>query len=240
VDEVTPLDGEHSMTEESASGGTVQRKPPGQTTERVGAFVDAVLAIAMTLLVIDIPRPDSSMFSVGHGVSKEQAFQHLGHFLYGQRQALYAYLLAFGILWVVWRQHHALFDQYDRITTAMVQWHFPLLLFAAFLPYSTSVLGDYGDNPMAALLYGVNVGVILLSRSLVQRAALHGGALIPEADVDRYRRETWVSYAVVAYWVATLAFVWWAPWSEIPWFFASGVASLARVFIHRRERTAPV
>ena len=216
-----------------------QRKPPGQTTERIGAFVDAVLAIAMTLLVIDIPRPDKADFSVGHGVSKEQAFVNLWHFLFGQRQALYAYLLAFGILWVVWRQHHTLFDQYARITTVMVQWHFPLLLFAAFLPYSTSVLGNYADNPMAALLYGVNVGVILLSRSLVERAALRGGALIPEADQDRYRRETMVSWAVVAYWVATLAFVWWAPWSEIPWFFTAAVASVARAFIHRRERAAP-
>ena len=218
---------------------TPRRKPPGQTTERIGAFVDAVLAIAMTLLVIDIPRPDSSDFSVGHGRTKEQAFLSLWHFLWGQREALYAYILAFGILWIVWRQHHALFDQYDRITTAMVQWHFPLLLFAAFLPYSTSVLGDYGDNPMAALLYGVNVAVILGCRSMVQRAALTGGALVPGADVDRYRREMWVSYAVVAYWVATLAFVWWAPWSEIPWFFASAVASVARVFIHRQQRAVP-
>lgn len=76
---------------------------------------------------------------------------------------------------------------------------------------------------MAALLYGANVGVILLSRSLVQREALRGGVLIPEADVGRYRRETMVSWVVVAYWVATLPFIWWAPWSEIPWFFASGV-----------------
>ena len=217
---------------------TPRRKPPGQTTERIGAFVDAVLAIAMTLLVIDVPRPDSSDFSVGHGRTKEQAFLSLWHFLWGQREALYAYILAFGILWIVWRQHHALFDQYDRITTAMVQWHFPLLLFAAFLPYSTSILGNYSDNPMAALLYGVNVGVILLSRSLVERAALHGGVLIPETDVERYRRDLLVSYIVVAYWVATLAFVWWAPWSEIPWFFASAVASVGRRFVHRRPAPA--
>ena len=218
---------------------TTRRKPPGQTTERIGAFVDAVLAIAMTLLVIDIPRPDGSDFSIGHGVTKDQAFHNLWHFLFDQREALYAYLLAFGILWIVWRQHHALFDQYDRITTAMVQWHFPLLLFAAFLPYSTSILGDYSDNPMAALLYGGNVAVILGCRVLVQRAALRGGVLVPEADVDHYRREMLVSYAVVAYWVATLAFVWWAPWSEIPWFLASAVAAVARRFIHPRAEPAP-
>jgi uncharacterized membrane protein len=228
--------GERSMPEE---GAATRRKPPGQTTERIGAFVDAVLAIAMTLLVIDIPRPDSSMFSIGHGVSKQQAFANLWDFLWGQHQALYAYLLAFGLLWIVWRQHHSLFDQYDRITTAMVQWHFPLLLFAAFLPYSTSVLGSYGDNPLAALLFGVNVAVILLSRTMVQRAALTGGVLIPGADVDQYRRETMASWVVVVFWTATLPFVWWAPWSEISWFFASAVAALARVVINRRQHAAP-
>lgn len=121
----------------------------------------------------------------------------------------------------------------------MVRWHLPLLLFAAFLPYSTGVQRSYAGNLMAGLLYGVNVAVILLCRSLIQRAALTGGALIPDANLDHYRREMTASWAVVAYWTATLAFVWWAPWSEIPWFFASAVASLARWVIDRRSPAVP-
>ena len=105
------------MTEEGATA----RKPPGQTTERIGAFVDAVLAIAMTLLVIDIPRPAETIFSVSGKVSKVQAFHNLWNFLYGQHQALYAYLLAFGILWIVWRQHHSLFDQ-SSAATGTTRW----------------------------------------------------------------------------------------------------------------------
>jgi uncharacterized membrane protein len=219
------------MSDEGAAG---RRKPPGQTTERIGAFVDAVLAIAMTLLVIDIPRPDSSDFSVGGRVSKSEAVHKLWNFLYGQHQALYAYLLAFFILWIVWRQHHELFDQYDRVTPAMVRWHFPLLLFAAFLPYSTSIIGQYGDNPVAALVYGGNVFVILLCRSLVQREGLRGGALIPEANVGHYQRAAIVSWVVTGYWLLTLAFVWWTPWSEIPWFFASAVAAVTARIVNRR------
>ncbi len=49
---------------------TAERKPPGQTPERVSFFTDAIFAIAMTLLVIEIPRPEEMKFSVGHGVSK--------------------------------------------------------------------------------------------------------------------------------------------------------------------------
>jgi uncharacterized membrane protein len=223
------------MSDEGTAG---RGKPPGQTTERIGAFVDAVLAIAMTLLVLDIPRPDKDTFSIGSGVSKAQAFRNLWNFLWAQHDVLYAYLLAFAILWIVWRQHHELFDQFDRITPSMVRWHFPLLLFAAFLPYSTSILGSYSDNPMAALLYGSNVFVILLTRSLVQRQALRGGALIAEADEDHFRRAVIVSWAVTGYWLLTLAFFWWAPWSEIPWFFTSLVATLASRIVNRRPAAA--
>ena len=91
---------------------------------------------------------------------------------------------------------------------------------------------------MAALLYGANVGVILLCRSLVQREALRGGVLIPEADVARYQRDVTVSWVVTGYWAVTLLFVWWTPWSEIPWFFASLVASLARRVVHRHPPAA--
>ena len=223
------------MPEEDATPG---HKPPGQSTERIGAFVDAVLAIAMTLLVLDIPRPDSAMFSVEPGRSKQQAFVNLWHFLQQRHQVLYAYVLAFIILWVVWRQHHELFDQFDRITPAMVRWHFPLLLFAAFLPYSTSVLGSYSDNPLGALLYGGNVFVILLCRCLIQREALREGVLIPGADAERFRRAVAVSWAVTGFWLFTLAFFWWAPWSEIPWIFTSLVAVGESRIVNRRPAAA--
>src|ERR1700678_708266 len=100
----------------------------------------------MTLLVIEIPRPEGSAFHLGGGVSKEHAFHALWVFLVDQRTSFYAYLLAFFILWVVWRHHHVLFDQLTQVPGAMTGWHFPLLLFVAFLPYAATTVGHYPDN----------------------------------------------------------------------------------------------
>jgi uncharacterized membrane protein len=195
----------------------------------------------MTLLVIDIPRPEGPRFAVGHGLSKAKAFDNLAHFLGSQVDAFYAYFLTFLILWIVWRQHHRIFDQFSRATPRMVAWHFPLLLFAAFLPYASTTYGHYADNPMAALLYGVVVAVVLFSRTAIQAEGLQSGVLIEGADREDYRAEVLVSWITTGYWVLTLALVWWTPWAGIPWLFTSLFATLVRSVVRRRGlRSAPV
>jgi uncharacterized membrane protein len=205
----------------------------GWSAERVGFFTDAVFAIAMTLLVIEIPRPAGATFEVGDGVSKTQAFDNLWDFLVAQHNDYYAYVLAFSILWIVWRQHHVLIDQVSRVSASMIGWHYPLLLLAAFLPYATTVLGHYPDNPLAALLLGLVVGALLVSRSAIQSRAALDGVLGPAVDKARYEAEATVSWIVTGYWAATLAFVWWTPWVEIPWFLTAAVGTGCRGFIRR-------
>jgi uncharacterized membrane protein len=209
----------------------------GHTVERFGFFTDAVFAIAMTLLVIEIPRPQGSTFHVGRGVSKTEAFERLWHFLVVQHNSFYAYLLAFSMLWIVWRQHHVLLDRVSAMSSAMVGWHFPLLLLAAFLPYATTVMGHFHDNPMAALLLWFAVWGLLFSRTVIEAMAFRDGVLLPGVDKERYRDTLIVSCGVVGYWTLTLALVWWTPWVEIFWSLTVFAGSVGR--IARRRATAP-
>src|ERR1700684_4174100 len=95
------------------------------------------------------------------------------------------------MLWIVWRQHHALFDQIDRVSAAMIGLHFPLLLVAAFLPYATTVMGDYPGNPLAV-------------RWALQTRAASDGVLQSEVDLRRYQADAVVSWIVTGYWAVTL------------------------------------
>jgi uncharacterized membrane protein len=211
-----------------------ERTRPGHTAERFGFFTDAVFAIAMTLLVIEIPRPEAADFEAGDGVSKAEAFDRLWRFLAAQRSDFFAYVLAFYMLWIVWRQHHVLFDQVSHVSSPMIGWHFPLLLLAAFLPYATTVLGHYQDNPLAALLYGVVVGALLTCRSAVQSLASRGDVLLPYVDKRQYQITAIVSWIVTGYWALTLVLVWWTPWVAIAWFLTSAVASVVGLIVKRR------
>jgi len=120
----------------------------------------------------------------------------------------------------------------------MIGWHFPLLLLAGFLPYATTVLGHYPDNPLAALLYGLVVGALLLCRSAIQSLASRDDVLLPHIDKRQYRLTTTVSWIVTGYWALTLVLVWWTPWVAIPWFLTSAVASVVGWIVNRRTAAA--
>lgn len=101
------------------------------------------------------------------------------------------------MLWIVWRQHHILLNQVSGLSGAMVGWHFPLLLLAAFLPYATTVMGHFHDNPMAALLLWAVVWGLLLSRSVIQTMASRDHVQLADVDQAQYRESLVASWIVV-------------------------------------------
>ncbi|MFI5952908.1 TMEM175 family protein [Cryptosporangium sp. NPDC051539] len=203
-----------------------ERIPPGLTPERLGFFTDAVFAIAMTLLVVDIPKPEGGPEFDTAEAGRAEAAGNLLDFLAGRLSSFGAYLLAFAILWLVWRQHHILLDRLTRTTPRLVTLHLPLLLLAGFLPYPTAVLGHHVGNPTAAGFYAVSTGALLLARSAVQSQPLRDGLLPEGSNLVAYRRDARASWAVGWYFLATVLLCWWAPWTQIAWFAAPLVHSL--------------
>jgi uncharacterized membrane protein len=170
-----------------AESSTTKPAAPGSSPDRIMFFTDAVFAIAMTLLVIEIPRPEASDFDPGDGVSKTEAVSRLWHFVASQGSSFLAYVLAFYILWIVWREHHKLFDQVSETSGPMIALHFPLLLLVAFLPYPTTVVGHYASNPVAAFCFTLAVGGVLLCRTLIQMRALRDNVLLPGIDRQKFQ-----------------------------------------------------
>jgi uncharacterized membrane protein len=208
--------------------------PAGLTAERVGFFTDAVFAIAMTLLVIDIAQPEDKDTFVGDGVGKTEAAEHLLHFLYHQLASFYSYALAFFMLWILWREHHTLFDRLDRLSPRLVALHFPMLLLIGFMPYVTSINGHHSGNPAAAALFVLGFGGLLICRSALQSRALRDGLLADGVDLTAYRIDARVSWVVTGYWLATLLLCWWTPWVGIAWALTSPIAGLLTRWWTRR------
>ena len=172
------------------------------STSRTEAFSDGVLAIAITLLVLDLHADVSAQGSL---------LQTLLH----QWESYLAYFTSFLTIGIIWLNHHAFFERL-RATDRALQWaNLALLLFVSFLPFPTAVLaahvGDPGLNGrVAAALYGLAGTLMTLPWVFLWRHLARAPHLFrPPFDAAFARREApraWIG--VFAYLVcAGLGFV---------------------------------
>lgn len=95
---------------------------------RVEGFSDGVLAIVITLLVLDLRAPERS------GAMLDE--------LLGQWPVYLAYLASFGYVGVIWVNHHQLFTRVAAVDSGLLWRNLALLLTTSVLPFPTAVLGS--------------------------------------------------------------------------------------------------
>lgn len=124
--------------------------------ERLVGLSDAVYAIAMTLLVLDVTIPPSL---------DEAGFEAA---LAGVWPSLGAYALSFAVLAGFWRDQRSILHQVRRCDTLMVRVALAGLGLVALLPFPTTLLSEYGGSyPAAVAVYAVTVaGIGLLHLTL--------------------------------------------------------------------------
>ena len=142
-------------------------------TSRLEAFSDGVIAIAITLLVLDIKVP-------------EPAEEGLGHALAQQWPNYVAYIVSFLTIGIIWINHRAAIDRLARADHTLLVLNLLLLLAVGVLPFTTALMAEYlredeGQHLAAAVYAGsfllMGVAFFALNRhSLGDRAdAIHDG-----------------------------------------------------------------
>ncbi|MFK0150761.1 TMEM175 family protein [Streptomyces sp. NPDC090493] len=134
-------------------------RPPGLrhretvvTPERLSMLGDAVFAIAITLLALDISVPEGLHDSeVAHAV--REALPAVG-----------AYLLSFAVIGVLWLSQHALLQLVAALDRSLLYLYFVLLAVVAALPFPTKLLSEYGETTTATAIYA---GAIALALALL-------------------------------------------------------------------------
>lgn len=122
--------------------GVVER---GTGVERVVYFSDGVFAIAITLLALGIRVPD--------GLSP----QELTATLVEMWPKYLSYLISFTVIGSFWRAHHRIFRHIKAYDDSLIYLNLLLLMCVAFLPFSASLVGEYGSQPVAFEIYAGNV-----------------------------------------------------------------------------------
>ena len=132
------------------------------TLERLVFFSDAVFAIAITLLVIEIHAPDLPRGSSDHAYLV--ALAHLVPNLVG-------FMVSFWVIGMFWMGHHRIFAVTARQGPGIVGWNLFLLGSIAFLPFSTAFLSANGGERIPTVFYCVSLLICALLNMKVGRIA---------------------------------------------------------------------
>lgn len=126
-------------------------KKEWMNTSRIQTLIDGIFAIAMTLLVLNLEIPD---------FPSDVTDATLSTFLIGMIPKFYVYGLSFILLAVFWRVNHGQFHFIKKADMALIWINVSWLLFVALVPFSTILIGEYGDLQSAALFFNSNMFII--------------------------------------------------------------------------------
>lgn len=121
---------------------------------RLMAFSDGVLAIAITLLVLNVPVP---------AIAQAEATSRLPAALLAAGPPLLTFALSFFLVGFYWIRHHQLFRQLVDVDVWLLWLNLVLLFIVCLLPFSSGVVGRYSSTVVAAEVYAVNLAAIALS-----------------------------------------------------------------------------
>lgn len=138
-----------------------------QTNSRLETFCDGVFAIALTLLIIDVKIP--AMGAINNNHDLWQVLRNIA-------PSIYSFVLSFIIIFITWVNHHNGAKLVNRSSASFIYANGFLLLTVVFIPFPTSLMGEYIDTDHAApavMLYNAVLALQAVGWILISRAALN-------------------------------------------------------------------
>ncbi len=133
---------------------------------RIVAFSDGVMAVAITLLVLNIDVPPRT--------------DDLGQALVDLLPSLAVYLLSFALIGRYWVLHHNLFERLRGFDGVLMTLNLAFLALIALMPFSTQLSDKYRDEPIAAAVFGATLGLAAFVHSAMAAYTVRRGFVHPE------------------------------------------------------------
>lgn len=165
-----------TSAEEAESEKTWHRIMSHMDKDRLIALTDAILAIIMTVLVLDLAKPAQPSWRA----------------LWNMRQSFFSYAISFFWLSELWGALNRIWEHVQLVDTSAIRWTFVLLFFASFMPWATNLDSENFNSPVMQTLYGSVILLITLSN-----LALH-------TVIDRSNRNNPVLLAITHNYRVTL------------------------------------
>ncbi|HKF76814.1 MAG TPA: TMEM175 family protein [Candidatus Dormibacteraeota bacterium] len=194
---------------------------------RLLALSDGVFAIAMTLLVLDVPIPrlaaptDAALLAA----------------LQGDLPNLASFALSFALVAVYWVAHRRLLRGLVRTDTWLVGLNLAMLLLVCVVPFAAGLLSRYGDLTTAVVAYAANLVLLGLLSTALQVQSWRGRLLADMPGPAARRRATIAALLRSAVFAASIPIAFHNPtWGEYTWVILPVSGPVARRLLAARSR----
>jgi uncharacterized membrane protein len=148
-------------------------KHRSDSTDRVVTFSDGVMAVAITLLVLNLKLPE--------GVSEAELPAMIG----ANMHAVWCYVLSFIVIGILWMAHHRQFTYIRRVDGVLLWINLLFLMTIGLIPYVTSVMSDHAIALPTMLYAGVLTITCLFSAAIWGYADWAGLLAADTPRIDR-------------------------------------------------------
>ncbi len=171
---------------------TTRRTPEG--LKRLIAFADAVVAIAMTLLVLPLADLAANL----------QEQRTLTQALAAHGNVLLGFFISFSVTWVLWRNHHRIMEQYRIYDDGLFYLHYVWLFTIVLLPLATALISNehvHWADGFYIVVLAVSVGALIG----ISRSGIRNPGLLADGARVRTGLAGWSGVGTVAALVVALA-----------------------------------
>jgi len=139
--------------------------------DRVVFLSDGVIAIAMTLLVLDLRLPP--LADLSSGTLRDALVSNIPHFI--------SFVISFEVIGIFWMSHLRMFSFIAVYTRGLAFLNLLFLMSIAIMPFSTTLVGDYGRLTLAAVFYSLSLVFTSGTSNLLWFYASRRGRLLDPA-----------------------------------------------------------
>jgi uncharacterized membrane protein len=124
---------------------------------RLEAFSDGVIAIIITIMVLELHTPEGASFKD----------------LLSSWPTFLSYLLSFIYLGIYWVNHHRVFSNVEKVSTAVLWANLFFLFWLSLIPFSTTWMSNHFSEPFPTGFYGIILFIVSISFRVLEWTIAH-------------------------------------------------------------------
>ena len=125
-------------------------------TGRLEAFYDAIIAIIVTVLVLELPQPATASLAS----------------IWALKTSYFAYLISFLVCANLWQYHHLIYNHVEKINSKIIWLNILLMLVFSLVPYLTIFVANNPNSFIPQALYGLDFIIVDIILSIMSKSLL--------------------------------------------------------------------